>query len=102
MGMARQTFSARLTGPQGLGTPSRHPAKSAAKAGAREAFDAELRELRESLLRLATLVESQIQAALSALRKRDRSDADAVRAADQELNEIFRQIRERSFLVIAT
>ncbi len=68
----------------------------------REAFDAELRELRESLLRLATLVESQIQAALSALRKRDRADADAVRAADQELNEIFRQIRERSFLVIAT
>jgi len=68
----------------------------------REAFDAELKELRESLLRLAALVESQIQAALNALRKRDRAAAESVRSEDQQLNEIFRQIRERSFLVIAT
>jgi phosphate transport system protein len=68
----------------------------------REAFDSELRGLRESLLRLASLVESQIEQALTALRRRDREGADAVRTNDQQLNELFRQIRERCFTVIAT
>lgn len=51
---------------------------------------------------MATLVEFQIDAAITALRTRDRELADRVRRNDQELNELYRQIRERCFLVIAT
>ena len=69
---------------------------------AREAFEKELQGLREAVLRMAGLVESQIADALTALRKRDRDLADQVRTNDQELNELFRQIRERCFTVIAT
>ena len=69
---------------------------------AREAFEKELQLLRESLLRMASQVESQIADALTALRKRDRDLADQVRANDQQLNELFRQIREQCFTVIAT
>jgi phosphate transport system protein len=65
-------------------------------------FDTELASLRESLLRMATMVESQIAAALDALRDRDREAADEVRATDQHLNELFRQIREQCLMVIAT
>ena len=50
---------------------------------------------------MATGVESQIHAALEALRKRDPAAADRVRLNDQQLNETFRQIRERCFSVIA-
>ena len=51
---------------------------------------------------MATQVESQIEAALAALRERDRDTADRVRRDDQLLNEAFRQIREQCFTVIAT
>ncbi len=51
---------------------------------------------------MATKVESQIHAALDALRNRDPDGADRVRLNDQPLNEMFRQIRERCFAVIAT
>jgi phosphate transport system protein len=68
----------------------------------RDAFEHELAGLREALLRLATTVESQIQEALGALRTRDAELADQVRRNDQNLNELFRQIREQCFVVIAT
>jgi phosphate transport system protein len=68
----------------------------------REAFEHELAGLREALLRLATQVESQIQDALGALRSRDAEAADQVRHNDQNMNELFRQIREQCFVVIAT
>src|SRR5437016_11879542 len=68
----------------------------------REAFRKELELLRESLLRMAGLVESQIDDALTALRTFDRSGADLVRRNDQAINELFRQIREQVFQVIAT
>ena len=48
------------------------------------------------------MVESQIAAALDALRRRDPSAADKVRHDDQYLNELFRQIREQVFMVIST
>ncbi len=51
---------------------------------------------------MATKVEAQIHAALEALRNRDPDGADRVRLSDQPLNEMFRQIRERCFAVIAT
>ena len=65
-------------------------------------FEKELASLRESLVRMGTLVESQIEAALDALRRRDGAAAEKVRAQDQYLNELFRQIREQVFMVIAT
>ena len=68
----------------------------------REAFRRELEELRESLLRMAGLVESQIDDALAALRAFDRAAADRVRRNDQSINELFRQLREQVFQVIAT
>jgi phosphate transport system protein len=69
---------------------------------ARQQFDSELAGLRESLLRMAGQVESQIDLGLEALRNLDRETADAVRRNDQQLNEMFRQIRETVFSVIAT
>jgi phosphate transport system protein len=69
---------------------------------AREAFRRELEQLRESLLRMAGLVESQIDDALAALRAFDRAGAKRVRMSDQAINELFRQIREQVFQVIAT
>lgn len=68
----------------------------------REAFTRELAALRESLLRMAGLVESQIDDALTALRQFDRAGADRVRRNDQSINELFRQLREEVFQVIAT
>jgi phosphate transport system protein len=69
---------------------------------AREQFEQELRELRESLLRMATLLEEQIGDAVDALRRRDPALAEKVRREDQALNERFRQIREQSMVVIST
>ena len=51
---------------------------------------------------MASQVESQIEAALRALRGRDRELADEVRMNDQVLNELHRQIRERVFTLVAT
>ena len=65
-------------------------------------FERELASLRESLVRMGTLVESQIEAALDALRRRDGIAAEKVRTQDQYLNELFRQIREQVFMVIST
>jgi phosphate transport system protein len=68
----------------------------------RQTFERELQLLRESLLRMASLVESQIDKALAALRALDSEGADEVRHNDQTINELFRQIREQVFLVLAT
>ncbi|HKF76805.1 MAG TPA: phosphate signaling complex protein PhoU [Candidatus Dormibacteraeota bacterium] len=66
-----------------------------------ETFSRELEQLRESLLRMAGLVESQIDEALLALRSFDRVAANRVRMQDQSINELFRQLRERVFQVIS-
>ena len=65
-------------------------------------FEKELASLRESLVRMGTLVESQIEASLDALRRRDGGAAEKVRTQDHFLNELFRQIREQVFMVIST
>jgi phosphate transport system protein len=65
-------------------------------------FERELASLRESLVRMGTLVESQIEASLEALRRRDGNAAEKVRTQDQYLNELFRQMREQVFMVIST
>lgn len=74
----------------------------ASRAVTREAFERELELLRESVLRMASLVESQIDDALTALRNLDEAGATAVRRNDQAINEVHRQIREQVFVVIAT
>ena len=78
-----------------------HPSSNVSHV-TREAFRRELEVLRESLLRMAGLVESQIDDALTALRHFDRAGADRVRMNDQAINELFRQLREQVFQVIAT
>ena len=65
-------------------------------------FEKELANLRESVVRMGTVVESQIEAALDALRRRDGSAAEIVRSQDHYLNELFKQIREQVFMVIST
>jgi phosphate transport system protein len=65
-------------------------------------FEKELASLRESLVRMGTLVESQIEASLDALRRRDGSAAEKVRTQDHYLNELLKQIREQVFMVIST
>lgn len=69
---------------------------------ARDAFEKELQNLRETLLRMATMLEAQIAEAVDALKKLNREAAEKVRRDDQQLNENFRQIREQCFVVIAT
>lgn len=69
---------------------------------AREEFDSELSELRRRLLRMGSEVESQIAAAMEALRTRDREGADRVRSNDRVLNELFREVREQCLSLIAT
>src|SRR5207245_6037683 len=68
----------------------------------RVTLEKELAALRESVVRMGTLVESQIEAALDALRTRDPDAAENVRRDDQHLNELFREIREQAFMVIST
>ena len=51
---------------------------------------------------MGTLVESQIEAALDALRRRDGGAAEKVRTQDHYLNELLKQIREQVFMVIST
>jgi len=65
-------------------------------------LEKELATLRELEVRMGTLVESQIEAALDALRRRDPETAETVRRDDQYLNELFRQVREQVFMVIST
>lgn len=65
-------------------------------------LEKELARLHESVVRMGTLIESQIGAALDALRRRDPGAAEKVRHDDQYINELFREIREQTFMVIST
>jgi phosphate transport system protein len=65
-------------------------------------LEKELATLRELVARMGTLVESQIESALDALRRRDPEAAEKVRRDDQNLNELFRQVREQVFMVVST
>src|SRR5438046_10389828 len=65
-------------------------------------LEKELAARRELVVRIGTLVESQIEAALDALRRRDPEAAEKVRRDDQDLNELFREVREQVFMVIST
>jgi len=67
----------------------------------RDNFHQELREIEESVITMATLVEGAIARAMQALTQRDADLAGIVIASDGEVNEMQRSIRSRCTNVIA-
>lgn len=67
----------------------------------RDSFHQELREIEESVIQMATLVEDAIARSMQALVRRDRSLADEVLAGDRAVNDLQRTIRNRCISVIA-
>jgi phosphate transport system protein len=67
----------------------------------RDNFHQELREIEESVITMATLVESEIARAMQALTQRDVALAEGVIISDGEVNELQRSIRSRCINVIA-
>ncbi len=67
----------------------------------RDTFHQDLREIEESVITMATLVESAIAQAMQALTQRDAALAEGVIASDGEVNELQRSIRSRCTNVIA-
>ncbi len=67
----------------------------------RDTFHQELREIEESVITMATMVESEIARAMQALTQRDVVLAEGVVTSDGEVNEMQRTIRSRCINVIA-
>ena len=67
----------------------------------RDNFHQELREIEESVITMASLVESAIARAMQALTQRDADLAGVVIASDGEVNDMQRGIRSRCTNVIA-
>jgi phosphate transport system protein len=67
----------------------------------RDNFHQELREIEESVITMATLVECEIAHSMQALTQRDAALAEGVVASDGEVNELQRSIRSRCISVIA-
>ena len=67
----------------------------------RDAFHQELREIEESVIQMAALVEAAIARAMQALTRRDMVLAEEVIAADATVNELQRAIRNRCISVMA-
>ncbi|HEY8871025.1 MAG TPA: phosphate signaling complex protein PhoU [Candidatus Limnocylindrales bacterium] len=68
----------------------------------REAFDRELGAVKEGVLRMGSLVEEQILAALRSLVDHDADRALAVMAADGRINEVQRDVSAQIVMTIAT
>ena len=71
-------------------------------ATARAHFNQELQDLKGGVLQMGSMVEQAIGDAMRSLTERDSELARRVIAGDQELNELNRQLREQSFMVMAT
>lgn len=67
----------------------------------RDAFHQELREIEESVIQMATLVEGAIARAMQALVRRDAALAEEVKVSDGAVNELQRSIRNRCISVMA-
>jgi phosphate transport system protein len=67
----------------------------------RDTFHQDLREIEESVITMATMVESEIARAMQALTQRDVALAEGVVVSDGEVNELQRSIRSRCINVIA-
>jgi phosphate transport system protein len=94
----RGALSSRTVATGGVAGPTHRPAPEAVG----ERLAPHLHRLRESVLGLAGLVESQIDDTLVALRTFDLGVADRVRTNDRALNELLREIREQVVAIIAT
>lgn len=68
----------------------------------REAFDRDLHQLQDDLLRMGALVESALDRALEALRSRSVQLAEAVIAADNTLDALHLELEERCLRLMAT
>ncbi len=68
----------------------------------REAFDRDLHQLQDDLLRLGALVESALDRAIEALRSRSVQVADAVIAADNTIDALHLELEERCLRLMAT
>lgn len=71
-------------------------------ATARAHFNQELQDLKAGVLQMGSMVEQAIGDAMRSLTQRDSELARRVIAGDQELNELTRQLREQTFMVMAT
>jgi len=80
--------------PRPIAVGARHPH--------REAFDRELQEVKENVLRMGTLVEDSIRAAIDALVRHDAEAATAVIVADAGINEVQRKVSSMITATIAT
>lgn len=67
----------------------------------RETFHQQLREIEESVIQMATLVENEIALATQALSRRDTALATEVIASDISVNDLQRTIRNRCLNVMA-
>ena len=68
----------------------------------RESLDAEMRDVKDGVLRMGSLVEEQILAALEALTRRDATIAEKVIASDGKINEVQRGVSAIVGMTIAT
>jgi phosphate transport system protein len=68
----------------------------------REAFDRDLHQLQDDLLRLGALVESALDRAIEALRTRSVQLADAIIAADNTIDALHLELEERCLRLMAT
>jgi phosphate transport system protein len=68
----------------------------------REVLDRELRDVKENVLRMGSMVAEQIQAALAALTSHDAEAATAVIVADGRINEVQRYVVKLITTTIAT
>jgi len=68
----------------------------------RESLDAEMRDVKDGVLRMGSLVEEQILAALQAIMNRDAALAERVIASDGRVNEVQRAVSAIVGMTIAT
>jgi phosphate transport system protein len=91
----RQIDAIRSADPgRGVAAPLPHPT--------REAYDRELAEVKDNVLRMGTYVESAVRAAIDALRRHDADAALAVIEGDATLNEMQRKVTSMIAGTIAT
>jgi phosphate transport system protein len=67
----------------------------------RQTFHQELREIEESVIQMAALVEREVARATQALSQRDTVLATDIMSSDSEVNELQRSIRSRCIAVMA-
>ncbi|HVL54019.1 MAG TPA: phosphate signaling complex protein PhoU [Vitreimonas sp.] len=85
----------------GAGSPAARPPLQPLHGG-RAAFDREMQEVKDNVLRMGTLVEDAIRAAIDSLVRHDAEAATAVIMADAAINEVQRKISSMITATIAT